>query len=335
MLGFVVIGRNEGERLKACLESIAVQRYPIVYVDSGSTDGSPEYARSREALVVDLDMSIPFTAGRARNAGFEMLMNKHPDTLVVQFVDGDCLVCHGWSEAAVQFFESHSGYAVVCGKVSERYRESSIYNRVMAIEWDTPCGDIMACGGIFAIQASVFKQLSGFNPRIVAGEEPELCSRIRNAGWKIKRLATPMAIHDSAMFRFSQWWKRCLRSGYGGLAVYQGCPNDNPRPFEKVIMSSRCWAVGFPTLVIIASILGFALNGKTGFILGLLLTLGVLPAQIGRIAWRQWRSGLSLCDALGYAALIMIAKVPEFLGQMRLLREQRHGISAKLIEHKS
>ena len=35
----VVIGRNEGARLIACLDSLQGQVRRVVYVDSGSTDG--------------------------------------------------------------------------------------------------------------------------------------------------------------------------------------------------------------------------------------------------------------------------------------------------------
>lgn len=44
-LGVVVIGRNEGERLKRCLASLLGNVDQIVYVDSGSTDGSVQLAQ--------------------------------------------------------------------------------------------------------------------------------------------------------------------------------------------------------------------------------------------------------------------------------------------------
>ncbi len=44
MLGVVVIGRNEGERLRRCLESVLGATPGVVYVDSGSSDGSPGYS---------------------------------------------------------------------------------------------------------------------------------------------------------------------------------------------------------------------------------------------------------------------------------------------------
>jgi len=70
----IAIGRNEGPRLEACLASLrAAGLTRIVYVDSGSTDGSVDAATDTGAVVVPLDMSKPFTAARARNAGIAAL----------------------------------------------------------------------------------------------------------------------------------------------------------------------------------------------------------------------------------------------------------------------
>src|SRR5687767_1841585 len=99
-LGVIAIGRNEGERLRRCLASVLGRGVPVVYVDSASTDGSAAAARSMGAEVVALDMSLPFSAARARNEGFERLTRVAPDVRYVQFVDGDCEVVDGWLERA-------------------------------------------------------------------------------------------------------------------------------------------------------------------------------------------------------------------------------------------
>src|SRR6185437_7195484 len=93
--GAVAIGRNEGERLRQCLKSLSAAA-AVVYVDSGSTDGSAEWARSQGADVIDLDIGLPFTAARARNAGFGRLREIDSDLRYVQFLDGDCELIDGW-----------------------------------------------------------------------------------------------------------------------------------------------------------------------------------------------------------------------------------------------
>src|SRR4051812_40672443 len=94
-IGLVIIGRNEGQRLRRCLESSLGHAAHAVYVDSGSTDGSVALARSLNVDVVELDTTNPFTAARARNAGVRRLLDTAPDTPYVQFVDGDCEINPG------------------------------------------------------------------------------------------------------------------------------------------------------------------------------------------------------------------------------------------------
>src|ERR1700733_8869724 len=70
--GVVVIGRNEGQRLITCLQSLS-DATAVIYVDSNSTDGSVKAAQDRNINIIELDLSVPFTAARARNAGFTRL----------------------------------------------------------------------------------------------------------------------------------------------------------------------------------------------------------------------------------------------------------------------
>src|SRR6476620_796178 len=145
-VGLVAIGRNEGQRLHQCLCSVIGKVAHVVYVDSGSTDGSVEMARSLSVDIVELDLSIPFTAARARNAGFTHLLQVNPQIEFVQFVDGDCEVVEGWLERAQQELESQPKVAVVCGRRRERFPNHSIYNRLCDMEWNTPVGEAKACG---------------------------------------------------------------------------------------------------------------------------------------------------------------------------------------------
>ena len=98
-VGVVVIGRNEGERLQRCLRSLVGDVQKIVYVDSGSTDDSVDFAESLGVRVVELDMSKPFTMARGRNTGLAELSRLHPEVEYIQFVDGDCEVAGGWIDA--------------------------------------------------------------------------------------------------------------------------------------------------------------------------------------------------------------------------------------------
>ncbi len=169
-LGCVVIGRNEGDRLRRCLESLLGRAQRIVYVDSGSTDGSPQMAREKGVEVVALDMSRPFTAARARNEGFVRLMEIDPAIDRVQFVDGDCEVVADWLERASAELDLRPELAVVCGRRRERHPEASVYNQLCDIEWDTPIGDAYTCGADAMKRVSAYRQFGGFEPSLIAGE---------------------------------------------------------------------------------------------------------------------------------------------------------------------
>ncbi|MGF1676888.1 MAG: glycosyltransferase family A protein, partial [Rivularia sp. (in: cyanobacteria)] len=161
LIGVVVIGRNEGNRLKQCLLSILGKAKTVVYVDSGSTDGSVELALSLGVRVVELDLSIPFTAARARNRGFEYLLQIEPSVKFVQFVDGDCLVVDGWLEKATKVLNEKPEVVVVCGRRREEFPTKSVYNRLCDIEWNTPVGEASSCGGDAMMRVAALKQVGG------------------------------------------------------------------------------------------------------------------------------------------------------------------------------
>lgn len=214
MLGAVVIGRNEGERLRACLSSIAGKVDRLVYVDSASSDDSIALAQGFGADIVTLDGSQPLTAARARNAGFEHLRKLLPGITLVQFVDGDCELHPQWIATAKAVMQRMPDAAVLCGRRQEKAPLASIYNRLCDMEWDTPAGETKACGGDAMMRAHALAAAGGFSSSLIAGEEPELCHRLRREGWRIYRLGCAMTVHDAAMMRFGQWWQRNRRSGH-------------------------------------------------------------------------------------------------------------------------
>lgn len=333
-LGVVAIGRNEGERLRQCLESVVGRAAAVVYVDSGSTDGSIALARALGAEVVELDRSVPFTAARARNAGLERLLQLAPDLRFVQFVDGDCEVVTGWLDRARSELEARPDMAVVCGRRRERYPERSIYNRLADLEWDTPVGEAKACGGDAMMRVATFLAVGGFNLTVTAGEEPELCQRLRHEGWLIVRVDADMAWHDSAILKYRQWWLRTIRSGYGGLDVTTRFRRGRDGLFIKQVRSARLWAVGWPLLVIAGGGLGWHVGGPIVGLMSAGLLALTLPLQVLRLT-RKIRSRVeSPRVALAYGALMVAAQWGHLLGQILYLHDRVQGHHTRLIEYK-
>jgi GT2 family glycosyltransferase len=253
-VGMVVIGRNEGARLLRCLESCLRDAKTVVYVDSGSTDDSVGAARRLGAIVVSLDMSRPFTAARARNEGFAALRLAAPWLERVQFVDGDCELVPGWLAAASATLDGQPGIAAVCGRRVERFPDASVYNRLCDIEWNTPVGEARAFGGDVLLRASALAAAGGYREDLIAGEEPELCVRLRAAGWRIARIAHDMTWHDAAMTHWSQWWKRNVRSGHAFAegAFLHGEPPE--RHFVGETRRAVLWGGLLPLLLLVLTL---------------------------------------------------------------------------------
>ncbi|MCC7383745.1 MAG: glycosyltransferase [Deltaproteobacteria bacterium] len=324
-LGCVLIGRNEGERLVRCLDSVTGRAAHVVYVDSGSTDGSVDRALERGAEVVELDKTIPFTAARARNAGFEALRAARPAIDFVQFVDGDCEVVAGWLEGARAVLLARPELAVVCGRRRERAPEASIYNRLMDLEWDTPVGEATACGGDAMMRARAFEAVGGFDATLIAGEEPELCFRLREQGWKIERLDREMTRHDAAMSRFDQWWKRTVRSGYA-FAEGAWMHGRSPERYRvRETLRILFWTLGIPALAVGGAVptLGASLLLSAGY-----------PLVVARTFARTRRPGVPDEAALAYALFTALGKLPELQGVLRFTRLRLRGQKAALIEYK-
>jgi len=313
----IAIGRNEGERLARCLASLEGWTHPIIYVDSGSTDGSTNVAKDAGAEVVELDMSRPFTAARARNAGLARLAEIDPDCEFVQFLDGDCELQDGWIEVASAALVADPDLALVCGRRRERFPDASIWNRMIDHEWNTRIGEARACGGDALMRRAALDEVGGYRESLIAGEDPELCYRIRQKGWRVRRIDAEMTAHDAALTRFSQWWQRARRAGYAfaeGAALHGSGSEGYRRPETR---RALFWGLGLP----MATILALVLFGSA-----VLLLLLVWPLQVVRLKAR----GLDWVSAF----FLTVGKFPEAQGVLGYWIGRLTGRQRRLIEYK-
>lgn len=314
MIEAVAIGRNEGARLQACLMSLKAQVGRVIYVDSGSTDGSVALAQALGAEVVALDMTLPFTAARARNAG---LARVSAGAEFVQFVDGDCELQPGWVAAALAAFAAHPAAVVVCGRRRERHPGASLWNRLADREWDTPVGRAKACGGDALMRVAAVRAQGGYREDLIAGEEPELCLRLRRAGGEVWRIDAEMTLHDAAMTRISQWARRTVRAGHAfaeGAALH-GAPPE--RHWVTETRRALLWGAVLPLV---------ALAGALVWHPAALLLLLAWPLQALRLA-RRWGDPQA-------ALFSVIGKLPEAWGVLSYWAGRLRGRRRGLIEYK-
>lgn len=329
-VGVVVIGRNEGERLRACLTSLR-DIEAKVYVDSGSTDGSCALARSLGFEVIDLDMSRPFSAARARNTGINWLTRARPGLEFVQVVDGDCEVRDGWIETALADHATDPRRAVVFGRRRERHPDRNAYHMACDDEWNVPTGDVNSCGGDALLRVAAIAEIGGYPDDLIAGEEPDMCLRLRGRNWRIWSNGREMTWHDVDMDRLGQWWKRCRRSGFSFSELLNKHGQNADPAWRRLVRSALGW-----TAINLLALLGIALAifdpGPVS------LAVAALPAslsllQVGRMAWSKRRFGP--WRALQWSGLMMIAKAAQTKGWLQYKSQAITRRRATLIEYKS
>jgi GT2 family glycosyltransferase len=321
-IGVVVIGRNEGERLVGCLDSLAragLDEAQVVYVDSGSTDGSVQRARARGIDVIELEP--PFTAAKGRNAGARHLLAKKPALLAVQFIDGDCEYFPAWFDVVARTLRDDPTIAAVTGMQRERRPEATAYNLLCDVEWTGVVGDIDTFGGNVAVRATALRDTEAatgglYNPELIAGEDPEFSIRVRKAtGLRIVRIDEPMCLHDVDMTKLSQWWKRNVRAGHA-YAQVSGMHGEAPLHFwKKETRSNWLWGAALP-----------------------LAAAPLLPPAYAALFWRVYRHargrGLDAHSARVYAFFTTVGKVPQALGQAKFVWNRLRGVKSTLIEYK-
>jgi glycosyltransferase involved in cell wall biosynthesis len=331
-LGVVVIGRNEGERLRVCLESL--QNLPHrVYVDSGSIDGSQSLARAMGFHLVQLATPPNFTAARARNAGLDALLQMNPKLELVQMVDGDCEVAPRWIENAAAALEKDRGLAAVFGRRRERFPEASTYNMICDNEWNVPVGEANSCGGDAMFRVGALLEVGGYSSTLIAGEEPDLCLRMRQKGWRICRIDAEMTVHDANITRFHQWWKRAQRSGHAFAELVHRHGKNADAHWKGQVRSILAWAGGLLAGLFLAAAglaMGTAWPSYVGAAMAALFAL-----QILRLTFLRWRKGHGLEQALPWAVLLMVGKLPQLQGFLQFHGRRGNVARLRLIEYKS
>jgi hypothetical protein len=277
------------------------------------------------AQVAQLDLSQPFTMARGRNLGFSRLLELEPTVRFVQFIDGDCELIDGWLEQAQTAIENRPEVAVVCGRRRERYLERSIYNRLADLDWDLPLGPIKYCGGDTMTRVEAFRQVGGFTPDLIAAEDTELCVRFRQQGWIILRIDAEMTLHDIAMTRFGQWWRRCIRTGFACADGVRMHGKSSERLFVHDVHSIMLWGAVLPLAVLV---LAWPTRGAS---LALLCCYFILYWRCRQYATRR---GWTPSNARLYAQSCTVAKFPMLIGLMSYWFQRITRRPKQIIEYK-
>ncbi len=327
VLSVVVIGRNEGQRLASCLESIQQARgvdvKEVIYVDSASTDGSPELAYQYGTTVIVVRPERP-TAALGRNAGWRRAASG-----LILFLDGDTVLHPDFARAACGAMAREPSVAAVWGHRREIHPQASVYNRILDLDWIYPPGLTEFCGGDVMMRREILVETGGFDERLIAGEEPELCRRIRALGYGILHIDCPMTGHDLQIMRWSQYWKRATRAGHAYAEVSERFRNSQD-PFwtserRRNMIRGSGWLV-----TLAAALFASIFFGVLPIVLWLALLLLLSARSAWKARWKRAAPGVLLL----YGFHSHLQQLPIFVGQLQYELNKRRKRARKLIEYK-
>lgn len=319
MVGAVVIGRNEGERLLSALNSVLGANVPVVYVDSRSTDGSVANAMGLGVPVVELSQDRPINASRARNEGVAALISAYPSVLYLHLLDGDSTLDPEWLPVATLYLNEHPKVAFVAGRLREKDRETNLLRRLCDMEWYREPSCDAECGGLGVVRVEAYQSVGGLDETLIAGADPEFYARLKSAGWEVHALEAEMGVHDSGMLSWRQWWTRSVKGGYAyaHARMWGG--------WRRQRLSAVLWGAILPAISVF---------GSVAFSPLLSLALLAYPIQIIRVRYGSSKSIFSSSDQWLYAVSCLAIKFPQCIGiamfeYRKILK--RHGA---LIEYK-
>jgi cellulose synthase/poly-beta-1,6-N-acetylglucosamine synthase-like glycosyltransferase len=327
-LSVVVIGRNEGDRLERCLESVArmtfADSFEVIYVDSASSDGSASRAATLGAKVVELK-GERLSAGRARNAGWRI-----SSAPLLLFLDGDTIVDPDFVVRAVPEFQDPR-VMVVSGHRREIHPEASIYSRVLDLNWSCLPGPAEFCGGDALMRRTALEEVEGFDAELIAGEEPDLCRRIRARGGLVLNIDAPMTGHDFAMVSWRQYWRHSFRAGHAYAEVSARYRETSDPLWSDASRNNSVHIVAYaltPLLAILAARLTHSWR--------LVALCGVIcfAVVIARTTFKARRTSSSRGLLVLFAIHSHIQHIPVFLGRLRYWRNSRRQSRSGLIEYK-
>ncbi len=327
-LSVVIIGRNEGVRLHRCIRSVHTMVRPdleieIIYVDSASIDNSVRVARALGADAIVVDPVRP-TAAIGRNAGWRKARSP-----LILFLDGDTILAPRFVIDSLPEFENRR-VAAVWGHRRELDTKSSIYNRVLDLDWISPPGVVDYCGGDVLIRRDVLEQVSGYDETLIAGEEPEMCRRIRARDFVILHADRAMTQHDLGIRTFRQYWKRATRTGYAYAEVSRRFQATSMPLWTRESLANRNRAVALSSLTgvaLLTSVVALSFV-PVSIMLGFLLMLSVRTAV--KNEWKK--SGFT--TRLLYGAHSHFQQIPIYTGQLRFAWDKRMKRQRNLIEYK-
>ena len=197
MISFIVIGKNEGERLQRCLASVhtvvkqyGIAEWEIIYVDSRSCDNSIQIAKELDATVFQITGEC--NAAIARNIGA-----KEAKGDILFFIDGDMELQPGFLQKVLA--NDKPVYPFLSGIFDDIVHDTEwnyLYTtrRHHLKEGDTDSFSATT-GGLFLITKELWDKVGGMDNRLKRSQDYDLGLRLAKMGYPLCRKAIVAAKH--------------------------------------------------------------------------------------------------------------------------------------------
>lgn len=195
-IDIIVIGLNEGLNLKRCFSSInkAIENTPkkfdvnfeLIYVDSGSQDGSVEIAKCYADKVILLT-SEP-SAAAARMAGLHNGKGEY-----CLFLDGDMELDSNWFIISIPIITKlNDNIAGIIGIRDDISSDNKIRRNVYGVKKTRIAPHF---GGAVMLKRTDIERAGGYNPLLKSFEEPDFYARLLSIGKKVLELNEKFILH--------------------------------------------------------------------------------------------------------------------------------------------
>jgi glycosyltransferase involved in cell wall biosynthesis len=178
---------NDRRRIVTCIRALLAQTYPrdryeVIVVDNGSTDGTAEVA-AREPVTVLVERRIR-TSYAARNRGLSAAKGE-----VIAFTDADCTPSPRWLEAGVGALEAH-GADLAGGAVrfvaSARPSGAEVYDSISNMQQERSIGERgVAKTANLMVRAAVFAAVGPFPAEMPSGGDVAWTGRATGQGFRL------------------------------------------------------------------------------------------------------------------------------------------------------
>jgi lipopolysaccharide/colanic/teichoic acid biosynthesis glycosyltransferase/GT2 family glycosyltransferase len=286
MISVIIPAYNAEETLGACLEALESQtlprnRYEIMVVDDGSTDGTADVAGSYGVRMIRQANAGP---AAARNRGAYEARGE-----LLLFTDADCAPARDWIERMADAFAEPE---VVGAKGTYRTHQGALVARFVQLEYEKKYARMRHRDQIDFVDTysagyrrDVFLANDGFEARFSTSsvEDQEFSFRLARKGYRLVFLpeAVVFHVHDATA---SEYWRRKFNIGYWKALLLRWHP-------ERAVRDSHT-----PQVL------------KVQILLAGLLCLSTLVA----VLWRQ-----ALLGSAALLALFLLSTVPFVVRALR------------------